>query len=823
MKKTWKKVVASVLTVVLSAGTFATVNHKTVSAEDNTTATTETVKVTGASIRFISENTAVDGIRFAVTVAKNDLESVKKQGWKLLVMPTALVDGELDKDESYGYDEGKTAKPVSVDIDWNNAKAEGDNQVVRIYLNEIDANYYTTDITARAYCEDNGTVTYSNELKRSYYEVAEKALDDVKDASETGYTNQAGSKYSPYDATQRDALLGVKYEKTGTWDLQDGNLVTNGSETTSDNTKIHPMLIDRAESTDASNYVIETSFNVGVSDDSVFVGKADNTDTSMKGFMFAYNESNKSYYLLDFRYRNLATPGAGWYPYIRYYNGTGWSTTIGKGSPIDAGWSDFRIAVNATDTTTEITVEYKKQGENIYTTIINSRTQPNTSWADGTKITGSKIGFYSTLSNQTLTFDSNVKVYDNTVQTRGNSSVKLNQTLNDDGTGTIKGQFITDYRTTGDNQKKEGIKFSGTNGNGYYFWVGAQPKNATPRFYVGMWRNCGTDTAANWNNTDMSDGASVLAYSTVTGETLKDKDEITVDFEITISINSENKKAFVVKYTLSHGTWSSGEKSWSLTDKRVGQYFTGGDVYLCSEDNGSESGTEVGDGKTLYYPISVNGKEAAPGEPSVNESILAQTNGVANVKLNQQLNNDGTGTIKGSFITDYRTKGSNSRREGIKFSGTNGNGYYFWIGAQPEFTTPRFYIGMWRNTGTETAAEWGNANMSTGADVLAYSTVTGETLQDNDEITVDFEITISINSMNQKAFIVKYSLSHGTWSSGEQTWSLVDNRAGQYYTGGEVYLCSEDNGNPDIEGDVGDGKTIYNWITVNGNKASVVK
>ena len=656
MKKIWKKVLASVLAVTLCVGAFMTTNWNVASAED-ATSPTASLEVSGASIRFINENTAVDGIRFAVRISVdvfNTLTDAQKKNYHLLVMPTALIgtDGELKQGETYEYTVGsetKYAYAQDISIDWAGAKEESGYKVVRIYLNEIDASYYTTDITARAYYQDGSTApVYSAAIDRSYYVVADAALNDLSDTVDEVYDNQVGSKYSRHDATQRDALLGVKYEKTGTWDYVDGQLVTNGSVKTEANTYIHPMVIDRNAGTNSSNYVIETSFDVGVSDDTAFVGKADNTDTAMKGFVFAYDETTKGYYLLDFRYRAPAGLKEGWYPYIRYYTGSGWSTTIGKGSPIDAGWSDFRIAVNATGTTTELSVEYKKQGEDIYTTIINSRTVGTDAWADGTKITGSKVGFYSTLPNQTIEFDSEVKISDNTVQTRGNSSVKLDQKLADDGTGTIKGSFVVDYRTSGDRSKHEGIKFSGTNGNGYTFFVSSH--NFNPQtFYIGMWRNVHATptTGTTWSNTDMSlvqkgsDGtngvASIPAISVMNSGniTVKENEEILVDFEIQISIEN-GAKIFEVDYALSH----NGVKRYECTGWKVkdsdGDRYTGGDVYLMSEDTGVENTTAQGDGKTMFYPITVTAPTVVPVtkyEVTTGTATLTQLNN--GVKLTQ--------------------------------------------------------------------------------------------------------------------------------------------------------------------------------------------
>ena len=96
MKKIWKRVIASVLAIVLCAGVFVTTNWQTASAAE----TTDGLKVIGASIRFINEDTTVDGIRFAVGVKADALTDETKSNYHLLVMPTALLtDGQLEKGE----------------------------------------------------------------------------------------------------------------------------------------------------------------------------------------------------------------------------------------------------------------------------------------------------------------------------------------------------------------------------------------------------------------------------------------------------------------------------------------------------------------------------------------------------------------------------------------------------------------------------------------------------------------------------------------------------------------------------------------------------
>ena len=783
MKTVRKKMLAVVLALSLLTTLFAGVQAWNVGAESVEKAN---IEVLGASIRFINKST-VDGIRFAVGIKTEDfngLSNAEKQNYHLLVMPTQLVDGELEKDEAFEYgltEPKKVAKPIDVVVNWDIASNETRGavayKVARIYLNEINASYYLTDVTARAYFDDNGTAVYSDSIQRSYYGIAEAALEDLEDTQKTGYENAVGSKFSPYEASQRDALLGVKYDKKAVWDYVDGKLISYGSERTQDDTLIHGLAIDRANKPNSSNYIINTSLYVGFKDEPAYA----TTEEALKGFMFGYNEADGSYYLLDFRYRDGVGDtrfSAGWHAWIRHFNGTSWDTVAGQDNlklSLNQGMNDFRISVNNTNSEiTNVSVEAKAPSERIYKTYIN--TAANDGWTGSKpKLTGNKFGYCAQVENRTFEFDPDIAINNDAIQTRGNSVVKSNAQLAADGTGTIKGSFVADYRTQDNNTRKEGIKFSGENGNGYYFYFSAQPQNATPRLYIGMWKWNGSDFA----NPDMADGAYVPSYAGTGINRLQENDEYLVDYEIKIYIDDSGKKHFDTDFTLSSGSWSWSGKYYCY-DKAT--YLTGSDIYYYSQDNGSEdpaAAVPQGDGKTIYYLTTVTQPDGPdiPDEPDEPEGPIYQTSGSESVKLNKTLNADGTGTIAGQFITDYRTGGNIERREGIKFSGENGNGYFFWVGGQP--SNNRFYIGFWRNVGTAAAPTWNNNNMSNGASVPSYDVAknAGLTLQDNDEIIVDFSIDITVNADNQKAFAITYSLSHGDIKFYDGGWNLVDNRA----------------------------------------------
>ncbi len=607
MNKTVKKVVAFMLVLMISLCSIEICPVKA-SESENTDAE---FKVTGASIRFINDKTEVDGIRFGVAIREDifqTLSSDQKANYRLLVMPTALVDGKLEKDETYTFKSGQntvTTKPVDVEIDWSSVKTQNGYQVTHVYLYNINKSYYTTGLTARMYYQDGEDAPiYSDMVERSYTGVASAALNDVSASKDTDYTNEAGDNYSPYDETQRNALLGVKYEKIGTWDYDGETLTTDGTEVTSQNTNIYPTILEREEKITSSNFVIETSFYVGVSDESVYVNQPDGTDSNIKGFIFGYDNETKSYMILDFRYRSdvansngvkVATPG--WYPYLRVDGGenAGWSSTVvGKQTPLETGKYDFRISVDGDGAAAQVIVECKQAEDNQYKTIIN--TNGNYSWSTARlQFVGTKVGFKSETAGQTLEFDSDIKVYNDTVQTRGMHSERVVGTLNTDGTGTISGVFVTDYRTDSELEQLEGIAFSGQCGSEGYLFYALGNKNVGIKKY-------GQDEQA-WKSgvlTTLAEGTENINQMV----SFEDNDEIFADYQITIS-NSGTAKVFEIDYRLvSQGVVIYERTGLKIQDEGDNLY-TGTDVYLYSEDMGSESDAEAGDGKTIFYPVTV--------------------------------------------------------------------------------------------------------------------------------------------------------------------------------------------------------------------------
>ncbi len=437
MRKMWKKVMASVLVIVLSVSTFMTSDWTTAKAE---AATADGLKVIGASIRFIDENTAVDGIRFAVGVTTEAFEAMsesQKQNYHLLVMPTVLVDGELEKGESYSYS-GGTAYAQDIQIDWAKATEESGYKVVRIYLNEIDASYVTTGLTARAYSQDGDNApVYSEAIERSYYSVANSALNDVNADNTGAYTNEAGTQYSPYNATQRDALLGVKYEKSGKWDLQDGNLIQQ-SESSTDS--LSDRMIRTAED---GAYVIYTSFKTRVRDH--IVG-------NLGGFRFLVNEAGTAYVELGY-YSPNATANQNIYAALRGTDdGTVWefanSNDCGGITLQAETWYDFKINVYKQEGSIAIDVDYKPT-ENTgatYAKLIKTLT------INGTQTTpdnyGNKTIMYSARNYAGQTYSADIEygtvnynrrtdTLGTTVMTQVDNGVKINQV----GGGQV---FVTD-------------------------------------------------------------------------------------------------------------------------------------------------------------------------------------------------------------------------------------------------------------------------------------------------------------------------------------------------------------------------------------------
>lgn len=582
-KKICRRTLAFVVALSVFLSSVQTFQVKASESEE----TNPAFKVIGASVRFVNENTEVDGIRFAVGIREDIFASLtdeEKAAYRLLVMPSKLVDGRLEEDEVYSYQVGavaKTSVPLDVQINWEAPTTKEGYKVTHVVLTDIDKSYYHTDITARMYHRDSaGTITYSEQLERSYLFVADAALNDA-----TAYTS-----------AKHNALLGVKFEKTGTWDFNGEQLTTNGSETTSQNTKIHPKVIDRVEKIHSSQFVIDASFYVGVSDEEGFVSTIGNKDTSLKGLFFGYDKTTSGYYLLDFRYGGSGEK-AGWYPYLRVDNGTngGFSPVVlEKKAPLASGWYDFRVYVDQSAEYAEVIVEYKTKEENHYTTLMSS--YGNEDWCNANmQLTGVDVGFMTTIENYTVAFDPDIKVSNDTVHTRGQQSQKVTDELNADGTGTVTGSFITDYRTSGTGSKVEGITLGSVSADyGYLFGISGEPSENG--FRIAM---------KDADSGEIFGTADLVSYSKLTeaGLSLVDKDEILVDYQIRITLEG-NVRVFDISYRLSHKDTNIYERTdWKVQD--TANTYIGNKVYLLSEDNGVETSTGTGDGKTIFYPISV--------------------------------------------------------------------------------------------------------------------------------------------------------------------------------------------------------------------------
>ena len=522
MKKTMKKIITFLLLLSLSLSSIEMLGVKA----SDTTDVSPAFQVSGASIRFVNNDTEVDGIRFKVAIKTSvykKLTNAQKDKYRLLIMPKALVSGKLEVGETYTYTvngQTKSTKAMDLPIWWTDAKQQGDYMETYVYLNGINKSYYATDLVARMYYQENGGVPeYSDECKRSYAAVADAALSDLKSSNTGEYKNAVGSQYSPYNATKRNALLGVKYEKrTGTWDLVDGMLVTDGAA------GANTFILERENQLDLSQryFVLETSIYVPKASDAI--------KDKLNGMVFGYGTD--SYWVLDVNYRNHGGADK-WLTNIRGFDSKGANVANAgvAGVAYEEGWYDYRVCVDRSDSTqTLFTVEYKKQNETKYTTLLEKVSIKTSELS----ITGTRIGYLSTIAKNsenptTIQYGPNVKKTDGAVQLRGeNQTLKLEKELHADGTGVIQGSMICDYRTTGDqNECREGIKFSGTDGNGYLFYIGAQPTYVNPdgqkqpRLYVGMWKWNGTD----WVNPDMSAGADVPSYNGMGLNQLKENDE----------------------------------------------------------------------------------------------------------------------------------------------------------------------------------------------------------------------------------------------------------------------------------------------------------
>ena len=253
VKMNSKKLIASLLalsaTACLSVGASAII----ASAEGETAvdtyglSATDAFEIYGAGIRF-AEDELTSGIRFAIGVENSVYEKMQTadvlKDIKILLMPTAFVDGELDVDESYTAN-GVTVKPTggAIASEWR-ASDDGKYMLSYAYIYEVPAAYFGQDISARAYYVDGETTIYTETTdkdNRSVAYVANVALNDTQDTQDTGedaiYTESVvvngETKYSPYTVDQRkllDAYSMVWSYQSGAKTIYTANITLNDTE-----------------------------------------------------------------------------------------------------------------------------------------------------------------------------------------------------------------------------------------------------------------------------------------------------------------------------------------------------------------------------------------------------------------------------------------------------------------------------------------------------------------------------------------------------------------------------------------------------------------
>ena len=525
------------------------------------------------------------------------------------MLPTRFITegSELTKDYANG-----NARPLDLQINWTNSETKtitkdeysATYKVAHVYLSAIPGGEYTTGVTARMYYAGGENPEYSAAVERSYTYVAESALEDVSATQEGEYKNQAGSKYSPYTAAERDALIGVAYEKVtnATWDLHDGKLVTTGK---ADADSPKPFLLERTNTIDTSKdfFTIETSIYV----------PSKEAGQNQNGVVFAYNKDNSTYWILDVRYMNDK-----WYTNIRYYASDGSVPNQGfAGMPYEENtWYDFRVFVNKADAgQTKFAVDYKKSIDVAYGQTI----ELGGNGIIDASMTGTRLGFFTEVPQNdavTLSYDASSSIdYTCVLGGKNGQTVKVNgQQLGADGTGTIEGQMVVDYRSRATwitawkenlDISREGIMFGGNGTSGYMFYVTHGNMDGRA-FYVGLCKV--TELVKHGGFTPLTgnvDTAETVDFTSA-GITLNDGDAVVVDYKVVITKNATTGiKTFTITYQFSKDGVMVPATTYTYTETAATNYNSGS-VYLFSSDTRAvANGTIVSDGKTLYNSIKV--------------------------------------------------------------------------------------------------------------------------------------------------------------------------------------------------------------------------
>ena len=349
----------------------------------------ENVELTANDFCVIGASVRIEGIRFGVGVEKATYDAMEEAGTlanlqnlHLLVMPSALVNGELEIGETYTSENEvvATAKDCELGSRWVAQTVDTTEYMISyVYIHEIDKNYYDVDLTIRAYYQEaESTPIYSEELKRSYMYVADAALNDLSTVQdEVVYKNAVGSSFSPYDQVTRGALLGVRYNKIGGWDLVDGKLVQTTANVTD---YISDKTVEIPES---GEYYLTTSFKVG---------SLAETTGNFGGFHFLWNPEDDSYIELDYRiHTGLSSEKL--FASLRVKDKTGWRSDGYYGGNTTnllnpSTWYDFLIYVNKTDENIKVRVSYRETGTDAdFKELVALKTIPvgTTAWGQGTR------------------------------------------------------------------------------------------------------------------------------------------------------------------------------------------------------------------------------------------------------------------------------------------------------------------------------------------------------------------------------------------------------------------------------------------------------
>ncbi len=409
----------------------------------------------GASVRVNTSKTEGpgDGISFEVGIKKSVWETIKDKQIHVLAMPQRLVTGELEKEESYT---NGTVSASAIDAvitgKWEETTVCGvEYMKCYTYLYGVPELFYDTLVIGRAYYEDDNTIVYSNEITRSFAHVVDAA---IKDETWTG-NKGALDKYLPtYTVSfikdgETKATQQVKYGQkairpTDEW-ISDGGLVVdrwldNGeiwhfNRPVCKNLELTPLMmigydndkfevlsggyqlsedkstvstlrngkllfskfsIPDKETSQDLNYEME--FSLETPSDVNLAGATDNAiDRNHKGFMFGFDESNESYWMFAFIYEN-----GGFYPYIRHSsNVNGIRKGMDTPQAFESGkWYDYKITVVEKDSSTDIAVQYKVAGTDVWQDLISN-------YSFSYRTSGRRVGF---LAAGPMKFGANVSL-----------------------------------------------------------------------------------------------------------------------------------------------------------------------------------------------------------------------------------------------------------------------------------------------------------------------------------------------------------------------------------------------------------------------------